>query len=227
MHRCDRNPSRAWRVKVASAQVEHSFSGRRMDRTTVAGPYVVARTYSGQRATSATGGGLRPSATVSACRGLLGQDRGQCCVRRRPLLASSCQVPRPWQRRRVSYLPQGTAHSRVVGVRREAGRPFRLGPDGRRTGASRGNAGGVLGTRGRGVPVLQLEPPRAVLRARRGPGTETATTAEVRISATEPPHSERVTQSQALTKQVGVRTCPQTWSPSTDRATPQTLETCT
>ena len=157
---------------------------------TAAGPLVGERTYSGPRATSATGGGLRPSATVAACRGVLGQDGCHRGVRRGPVPPAGRQVPRPWQRRRLSDLPERAAHARFLGVRGEARPALRLGAYSRRTGSIGRHAGRILGARGRGLPFVQLEPPRSVLRPRRRSRAEATASVAIEFTPTEPSNSE-------------------------------------
>ena len=134
---------------------------------------VVARpTYSGHRATAATGGGLRASAAVPAGRGLLGTHRRLGGLRRQSLPAAGRQVPWQAQFGDVPHLPQGTAHVGVMGFRGPPWCGVGFGADRRGTGHAGHPLRRILRTRGGGMPHLQLEPSGEVVRARRGPSTK-------------------------------------------------------
>ncbi len=139
-------------------------------------------TYSGHRAIAATGGGLRASAPVPAGRGVLGPHRRHRGVRRQSVPAARREVPRQAQYGDVPDLPQGTADVGVVGVRRPPRRGVGFGAHRRGAGLAGDPVRRVLGTRGGGMPDLQLESPGQVVRARsahaaqraRPRGTQTA-----------------------------------------------------
>src|ERR1700736_5364128 len=71
-------------------------------------------TYSGHRATAATGGGLWASAPVPAGRGVLRPTRCHGGLPPQPVPAAGREVPWQAQYGDVSDLPQGTAHLGVL-----------------------------------------------------------------------------------------------------------------
>ena len=102
------------KVRLPSPQTRWPTSDRwrRSRASAIARP-----TYSGHRATAATGGGLCASAAVPAGRGVLGPHRRLGGLRRQSVPAAGREVPREAQLGDVPDLPQGTAHLGVVGVR--------------------------------------------------------------------------------------------------------------
>ena len=129
-------------------------------------------TYSGLRAIAATGGGLRPSATVPAGRGLFGTHRRLGGLRRQSVSAARRQIPRQAQFGDVSDLPQGAVDAGVLGVRRSPGGCVGVCAHRRRTRPAGHPVRRVLCPCGGGMPHLQLESPGQVVCARRDPTTQ-------------------------------------------------------
>ena len=129
-------------------------------------------TYSGHRATAATGGGLRASAARPAGRGVLGSHWRVRGLRREPLSAARCEVSRETQPGDVPDLPKGTTHAGVVGIRRTSGCGIGLGAHRRRIGVVGNPLRRVRRPRGGGVPNMQLESLGQVVCARCGAPAE-------------------------------------------------------
>ena len=177
---------------VGESRQKRSSSGMGLSRTgpsTLRAHLHLGRTYSGARANSAAGGGLRVAAAVAARRGLLGETRRGRGLRCKPLPAASRKVPRHGQRDRVPYLPQGAVDHRLVGLRRQARSGFRFRAHSRRVDPPGLQPGGILRPRGRSLPNLQLEPPGAVVRSRCATRAEAAPSS---IDGCKSTHRERV-----------------------------------
>ncbi|CNV67520.1 Uncharacterised protein [Mycobacterium tuberculosis] len=128
--------------------------------------------YSGQRATAATGSGLHATATLPAGRGVFGTHRCVGGVRRQPLPAARRKVSWEAQPGHLPDLPQGAAHTGVVGVRRAPRCGIRVRAHRRRTDPAGDPVLRVRGPRGGGMSNLQLESSGQVIRpGRRTSGT--------------------------------------------------------